>query len=616
MFATIISRVPSEPPAELASGNTLLAALAPYSQPDETGQWQDERALIVQAVWHNTPQSRYEKAPETCTATGRVIASWVRLDNRDELLSRLDLPDRPELTDPQIILAAHRQWGTDCADQLEGDFSFVIYDPASDTTYCARDSLGAKPFYYTLNDTHFIAATSVAAIRAIGRLDFTPNIDWVARFASGFMFSSDQTAYDEIRKLPAAHDLILTAQVPAKARRYFSFDLNAPFATERSSDWVDRYRDAFDHAVAVRARSDFLIGAESSAGLDSASIVASLAERLPHDRDDFHTFAMISAEQESEKLMALSTMCGVRHTHVLMRPEMLRIDDAFERALTVVGHPPEHGQTLVYPGFFEQSQTLGIRTMMSGFGGDEIVTSYARHLIDELHHRGEYRAVFDEMEGALPLRAGRFAKRMRRGPDDPSAPSRDLVARKLEISCLRREFLEDTGLRQRIDDWMCPDRSELTLNGLVGVDDAATASQAGRLEASALYASTYGIEYRYPLLDRTLIQQFLATPSIEKRRRSMGRYIHRRAMAGRIPESICWQKTKSMGNPIGGAPATATQHLIHFEELPEALRSIIDPAAFDTAISVARTPDAKLDDRVLRTRYFLWLVRQLSVWLN
>jgi len=616
MFAAIISRVPSSPPGEFANGEDLLAALAPFAQPDAAGKWQDERGLIVQAVWRNTPQSRHEHAPETCTQTGRVIASWARIDNRAELASQLGLRDHTELTDPQIILAAHRVWGANCAARLEGDFSFVIYDPKANTTYCARDSVGAKPFYYVLTDTHFIAASSVAAIRTIKRLDLTPSLEWIALLASAFNLSGRQAAYDNVNKLPAAHDLVVATDSPVKPRQYFTFDLNAPFAVERNADWVDQYREAFDHAVSVRTRSDFLIGSESSAGLDSASIVASLVEMLPHDREQFHTFAMISAEQEPEKLLALSAMCDVPYTHVLMRPETLRIDDAFARTLTVMGHPPEHGQMLVYPGFFEQSHMLGIRTMMSGFGGDEAVTHHARYLIDEFHHRGEYRAVLDEIEGVLPMRAARFAKRMWRGPNDPDDPLRRLVAHKLEISCLRRDFLEDSGLRNRIEAWMCPERSELTLNALVGVDAGARASQAGRLESSALYASTYGIEYRYPMLDRKLIQQFLATPSIEKRRRSMGRYLHRRATAGRIPDSICWQSTKSMGNFIGGIPAMASQDQIRFDELPDPLRSIIDREAFDQATQLAEQYQSKFEDRAMRTRYFLWLVKQLSVWLN
>ncbi|MEL6529118.1 MAG: hypothetical protein AAFQ27_04100, partial [Pseudomonadota bacterium] len=66
MFAAIFSRAQSPPVGELADGATLVSALAPFSQPDAKGEWQSEKALIVQAVWHNTPESLQEIAPEVC----------------------------------------------------------------------------------------------------------------------------------------------------------------------------------------------------------------------------------------------------------------------------------------------------------------------------------------------------------------------------------------------------------------------------------------------------------------------------------------------------------------------------------------------------------------------
>ena len=616
MFAAIIVRGSRKAPQEFASGDRLLTALAPFFQPDVSGVWSDEQALIAQATLHNTPESLYEKAPEICARTGRVIASWVRLDNRSELCAALGLEETPTLTDPQIILAAHRQWGRACSDRLDGDFSFVIYDPRSQEAFCARDCLGAKPFYYVLTDELFVAATSIAALRAIEGLDLTPNLKWTALFAAVLAYSHTQGAYDPVRKLPPAHDLAVARDGSAEPREYFAFDLSAPSTTRRDPQWVDRYRDAFDRAVDVRARSHFLIGSESSAGLDSSSIVARLVQVLPHCRDDFHAFAMISAEDEPEKLFAVSTMCDVRHTHILYRPEMLRIDEAFERALVAIGHPPEHGQTLIYPGFFEQSRSLGIRTMHSGFGGDEIVTGYANNLIDELHRRGQFAALLDELPGNLPARLLRFAKRMRRGPDDPTDAMRRLIDYKLSIACLRREFLEDTGLREQIDRWTVPERPEFTLNTLAGLEAGFRLARPARLEGSALFAATYGVEYRYPLLDRRLIQQFFATPSIEKRRRDMGRYLHRRAMVGRIPDSIAWQKSKDMGGFLGGRPAHQTPPAMVFEELPQQLQTIIDPQAFATVQSVPSSPGDATNDTAMRTRFFLWQIRQLSAWLG
>ncbi|MFZ1741667.1 MAG: asparagine synthase-related protein [Pontixanthobacter sp.] len=616
MFAAIIMRGSRDVPQNYASGEALLGALMPYSQADVTGLWQDDRAIIAQATWHNTPESLHEKAPEICDETGRVIASWIRLDNRQELCAALKIEHHPTLTDPQIVLAAHRQWGRDCATRLEGDFSFIIYDPERHETFCARDSIGAKPFLYHLTESHFIAATSVAAIRTIKGLALTPNLEWTVLFLALLNFAHTQAAYDDVRKLPPAHDLMVQIESASGPREYFQFDLVAPHAVHRDQKWVEQYREAFDNAVKVRARSAFLIGAESSAGLDSSSIAATLVDMLPHSRENFHCFGLCATEYEPELLLATAARCDIRHTHILMKPEMMQIDDSFHRALGSLGHPPEHWQMLYQPSFFEQGQSLGIRTLFSGYGGDEVVTSFASFLVSELLARKAYRAALNELPGVLPMRLARFGKMMLKAPPDQNSGNRKLNAMHFAQSCIRREVLEDGGLAAKVEQWSFPDISETTLNTLAANSPGFRLARTGRLESEAVFAATYGMDYRYPMYDRLLLQQFFATPSIEKRHREMGRYLHRRAMQGRIPERIQWQKTKFMGAFLGGSLNTQMQEPMAFGDLPELLRSIIDEKAYSRQQTAQQNTTDNTDDTAIRRNIFFFQLRQLSAWLK
>ena len=231
MFAVVMIRGSRDDPRDHASSDDLIAALTPFHKADASGAWANDKALLAQALIWNTPESKHEATPEICPDTGRVIASWIRLDNRDALCGALKLA--PTLTDPQIVLAVHRAWGAECADRLEGDFSFVIYDPAQHSAFCARDSLGAKPFYHVLDDEVFIAATSVAALRAIPRLSLSPDQKWTALFLANLCWTDTQAAYESVRKLPPAHHLTIGATDTSGPTEYFRFDLNAPQATRR-----------------------------------------------------------------------------------------------------------------------------------------------------------------------------------------------------------------------------------------------------------------------------------------------------------------------------------------------------------------------------------------------
>ncbi len=81
------------------------------------------------------------------------------------------------------------------------------------------------------------------------------------------------------------------------------------------------------------------------------------------------------------------------------------------------------------------------------------------------------------------------------------------------------------------------------LDGLLRMPYIAT-----RLENCTLMAASYGIDYRWPLWDVRLVQQYLSTPSVEKvGPRGLGRYLHRRAIAGVVPQRVAWKPSKDMG---------------------------------------------------------------------
>lgn len=85
MFAGIIMRAAAGHPREYATAETLIRALTPYQQADKTGAWENDKAIIVQALTWNTATSKHETTPYQCPHSQLVISSWVRLDNRAEL---------------------------------------------------------------------------------------------------------------------------------------------------------------------------------------------------------------------------------------------------------------------------------------------------------------------------------------------------------------------------------------------------------------------------------------------------------------------------------------------------------------------------------------------------
>ncbi|WP_186456827.1 asparagine synthase-related protein [Sphingomonas suaedae] len=571
----------------------------------------------MQALTWNTPESKHETVPEVCADTGRVIVGWIRLDNRAELCVQLGLELRADLTDPQLVLAAHRAWGEVCPDRIEGDFSFLIYDPARHTAFCARDALGVRPFFYHLSRELFVFASTAAVYPVLRRFDAAPSREWMARFLIGESADGMNTAYAQVKKLPPAHILSVAREGAAEPVRYFGFEDSAPQIWRRDARRVDAYRDAFHRAVEARLRSAWRIGAENSGGIDSATIIAHAVGQLPGGGANLPCFSLCHMEREPGYILDLAMHCGIKDNYVLARPAYQPETEIYERANRVLGYPPEHNHALLHVPFFERCQAAGIRTLLSGFGGDEIVTSQAEFLTRELFLAGRYAQLLNELPGNMATRAARAVAMFGTGLPKTRRTVPGGGTPRLARTILRREVIEDYGLTGHHEANVAAYRQARTLNGHLLAKPAIRTALIGRLEGCSLMAGSYRIDYRWPMLDRALIARFLATPSIEKRHRQWGRYLHRRACNGTVPDQILWKERKEMGR-IRYFGRDRRLPAIDVDAIPAALDDIVDRGAVLAQVEMLNSifDDGDLWLAKAPERNNLRALTTLDIWLN
>jgi len=103
-----------------------------------------------------------------------------------------------------------------------------------------------------------------------------------------------------------------------------------------------------------------------------------------------------------------------------------------------------------------------------------------------------------------------------------------------------------------------------------------------RLEDCSLAAASYGIEYRWPLLDMRLVELFLSIPSEYKLRHGLPRYLHRKSIQGLVPEYLIW-KDKDMGAAINAPNFENMKETgfvglesLNIKDFPKEIRSVID----------------------------------------
>jgi len=63
--------------------------------------------------------------------------------------------------DTEVIIRLYIEYGSECVNYLDGVFSFAIYDTKKNNLFLARDRIGIKPLYYTLDNNEFRFSSSM-----------------------------------------------------------------------------------------------------------------------------------------------------------------------------------------------------------------------------------------------------------------------------------------------------------------------------------------------------------------------------------------------------------------------------------------------------------------------
>ncbi|NJD90888.1 MAG: hypothetical protein FIA91_05135 [Geobacter sp.] len=93
----------------------------------------------------------------------------------------------------------------------------------------------------------------------------------------------------------------------------------------------------------------------------------------------------------------------------------------------------------------------------------------------------------------------------------------------------------------------------------------------------------------------------------------MGRYLHRRAIAGIVPDLVTWKQDKGMG-----PPHEETKHMpqLDLDSLHPALAETIDLEKLRYQLNSLETPGSKPEHSQLLSHRSIRTVKQLDDWMK
>ena len=180
-------------------------------------------------------------------------------------------------SDTEVILEAYRRKGPRCVEDFNGDFAFALWDRQRDQLMLARDRMGVRPVYYTVQDGVLIFGSEVKALFQVPGL--RAELDPIALSQCFTLWHplAPRTAFKGIQELPPGHLLVAhggAVTVHSYWQPSYPRTTDAAPAPRPEAELAEELRALLLDATRIRLRADVPVGAYLSGGLDSSAIAA------------------------------------------------------------------------------------------------------------------------------------------------------------------------------------------------------------------------------------------------------------------------------------------------------------------------------------------------------
>ena len=176
-------------------------------------------------------------------------------------------------SDTEVILAAYREWGTECLARFNGMFAFALYDVREQTVFLARDRAGEKPLFYHLTDGVLRFGSELKALLADPSLPRRIEPGALDCYLAMGYVPGELCLLQGFNKLPPAHAMLFDLQIgQTKLWRYWELpELEA--AAQGQVDeaaLLDELETLLRDAVRRQMVADVPVGILLSGGMDSS----------------------------------------------------------------------------------------------------------------------------------------------------------------------------------------------------------------------------------------------------------------------------------------------------------------------------------------------------------
>ena len=460
-------------------------------------------------------------------------------------------------SDTEVLLESWNIWGSKTLRYLNGMFAFAIWDKLNKKLFIARDRIGEKPLYYSLEKNGINFASRPSCLYKLDKKikkDFS--IQGIRYFLESGYFPSEFSVNENIKKLKAGQILEFDEK-GLIVKNYWNSNTiktNYSFKEKDEEKILDELDSLLYNSVKERMISDVPLGAFLSGGIDSSIVVAMMSKI---SRNPVKTFTIGFKEKdfdESSYAEMVANYLNTEHTcKILEVSDLLALLPDFLKNFDEPFFDTSAFPTMAVSKLAREK----VKVCLTGDGGDELFGGYHYYRIIYFLNiffklPKNIRFSFAKVISLLPNHSFKLlgAALKKSSIDESFAFSRSIA--KDFHSLLNKDVLKSTlGLEGlfKIESNNFPDnlhaveRSMRLDSKFILCDDY--------LQKTDLSSMAYSLETRTPFLEKSLIEWSMELPHQLKVNGSKSKYLLKKLLYRYVPKSLVDRPKRGFGAPIG-----------------------------------------------------------------
>lgn len=359
----------------------IVGNLTRHRGPDNLGSYVDDNAILIHNRLSVIDLSEMANQPMESSDRRFVIVFNGEIYNyrslRKQLAQEYNVKFFSE-SDTEVILYGFINWGIDSLlDKLDGMFALSIWDRERKLLICARDHIGIKPLYYSLDQNGFFFASELKVLENTCS-DLKVDTSSIIEYLLYNYIPAPKTIYKNLHKLKPGHYIKYSFDDREYSEHTWWSVPKSEYIDMSYSEAVKLVKSEVSKSIRDQLVADVPVGAFLSGGVDSSIIAAEIASC--HSNVNVYSvgYPESTGFDETKYAEQVAKQFGLKH-HVI-RPNfsegsiLSTVDGILDQMDEPYGNPTVAMTQLICKRARDE-----VVVGLSGDGGDEVFGGYPRY---------------------------------------------------------------------------------------------------------------------------------------------------------------------------------------------------------------------------------------------